>query len=197
MNAQNPDFVPPTKSSDSPARAADAYREGDYLVVRKVGAKLPQGCIFCNGPEVKRKWLIARKFPMPAGWAMLFGFAFILMYAVSPVAKFEAGLCSSHLRTNYPRSRRGLRLLGIALVMVAVGFAICAASPLRSPGEYIGSAIATPGMILLLLAAPFVLVTRPLLKGHYSDRRYLWVDGASPNYLQRLPEIGGGSANLA
>jgi hypothetical protein len=81
--------------------------------------------------------------------------------------------------------------------MVAVGFAICAASPLRSPGEYIGSAIATPGMILLLLAAPFVLVTRPLLKGHYSDRRYLWVDGASPNYLQRLPEIGGGSANLA
>jgi hypothetical protein len=191
MNDQSPDPVPPAKSPGSPARAADAYREGDYLVVRKAGAKLPQGCIFCSGPEMKRKRLTVRKFAMPAGWAVLLGFAFILMYAVSPVATFEAGLCSSHLRTNYPRSRRGLMLVGIALALVGVGVAVSAVSPPRSAGDYIGAALGFPGMILLLLAVPLVLVTRPLLKGHYSDRRYMWVDGVSPDYLQRLPEIGG------
>jgi hypothetical protein len=81
-----------------PTRAPDAAREGSYLVVRKKGAMLPPGCILCNLPEAGRAWMTVRKFNFPlSGPILVFSPILLLMYAVAPMTKFEAGFCRAHL----------------------------------------------------------------------------------------------------
>jgi hypothetical protein len=127
---------PPSAKATLPNRAPDAVREGEYLVVKKRGAKLPPGCALCNAPEAGRVVSKVRKFNLPIGGLVLvLSPLLLIMYLVSPLAQFEAGRCSAHV------SEIGHRMHAI-------------------------------------------------LKGHYSDRRHLWVAGVSPEYLQQFPDIG-------
>jgi hypothetical protein len=190
VTPDDPANIPRPTKPTAPARAPDAVREGDYLVVRKRGAKLPPGCIFCKAAEAKRVSFTLRKFNLPlTGWLLLFSPILLLMYGVSPAAKFEAGLCSSHSSEERLRRRSALRFLWIVIAILA----LAAGAMWRSPKSEVGAGIALLGILLLPIAVNFALVQRNGLKAHHSDGRYLWVDGVSPEYLRELDEIGGES----
>jgi hypothetical protein len=214
----------PTSSGQTTC-APGAVREGDYLVVRKRGTKLPPGCVLCNAAEAGRIRLTVRKFNLPVGLlALLISPVVLLMYAVAPVAKFEAGLCSSHIDLPKRLRRRAWRPLGICIAVFALGMILVLLGPtlegidhwtvmaffmalpingaflfailatlLTSMAEAVGALLATLSFVTIPFNLAFVLSPRPLLKAHYSDGRYLWVDGAGSEYLQQLPEIGGES----
>lgn len=188
MNSEDPAVVPPGKPAGRPARAPDAVREGDYLVVRKAGVKLPPGCILCNLPEAKRVWLTVRKFNLPlTGWLLLFSPILLMAYSLAPMARFEAGLCSSHCNEERRRRRPVLAFLCVDVGMLG----LAAAAMWLSPKSETFAGFAVLGILLLPIALTLALVQPQGLKAHHSDRRYLWVAGLSPEYLQQLPEIGG------
>jgi hypothetical protein len=192
MTPDDPATEPRPTNPAAPARAPDAVREGDYLVVRKVGAKLPAGCILCNLPEAKRVRVTVRKFNLPLrGPILLFSPILLVMSSVAPMAKFEAGLCSAHVAERNRLRRPRLKFVAIALAMFLLGVVVASLGP---AAEIIGGMLVLVSLVLLPIALLVALLSvRPLLKAHYSDGRYLWVDGVSPQYLQQLAEIGGES----
>ncbi len=106
MSSPVPNPQPSAGNPPGRSRAPDVFRDGLYLVVRKQGAKLPSGCLVCNAAEARREWLKARKFNLPLAGVVLFASPIlILMHLVSPMAKFEAGLCCRALgRGSTPKT---------------------------------------------------------------------------------------------
>jgi peptidoglycan/LPS O-acetylase OafA/YrhL len=114
----------------------------------------------------------------------------LLMNAVAPRGRFEAGLCPQHFNVQR-RSRPRLRLLLYPLVGFLVGVVLASCDPRL---EKLGFLVASISAGLLPFMLIFCFSPRPLLKAVHSDRRYLWVDKVSPEYLRQLPEIGGESS---
>ena len=98
-------------------------------------------------------------------------------------------MCPAHLKKErrWRQTGRGTIFFGLAVLTLFVLSIVW----FKLPPEVIVIELAAIAIALLFVGGACILLQPRLFNAHYSDRRYLWVDGVSPEYLQQFPEIGG------
>ncbi len=156
------------------------WRDGSTLVMTK-DAQLPDRCVKCNAFTDGR---LRRKFTWhhPAIYLLIF-VALLIYFIVAMVTRKRAtvdlGLCDEHRakRRTYIWISWLLALGGIAGFVLAI---------LANDG--------TPafiGVLLLLTAIVFAVITTRLVYPSKIDDRFVWLKGVNAEYLNQLPSWPG------
>lgn len=170
--------LPPPPSVGMPG--SGIWRDGSTLVMTK-DAQLPDRCVKCNAFTDGR---LRRKFTWhhPAIYLLIF-VALLIYFIVAMVTRKRAtvdlGLCDEHRakRRTYIWISWLLALGGIAGFVLAI---------LANDG--------TPafiGVLLLLTAIVFAVITTRLVYPSKIDDRFVWLKGVNAEYLNQLPSWPG------
>lgn len=160
-------------SPDAPPPAAgwpsDAWRDADFLVMHEA-ARLPARCMKCNSPAgVSRKEITVGYYPKYNLALLLFGFVFYKTFRVGVY------LCGRHLST------RGKAVVFSTLLIVGgVAAFVFGFSSYSTPLLAAGVAAFAAGCALLTIGGSPVSIERV-------GQPYLWIKGASREYLAALP----------
>ncbi len=196
MTPSEPPPLPPGKTSPQPLQyaspvqpnASAAWRHGKLLLAGRV-VELPDACIRCNAPAVKRfrkdvywhePWLYALVIPGILIYA-------ILAMVLRKKATYSCGLCAEHVK------RRGRGLLAM-WILVAIGVAgvvggIAGVNAAFGPGQQDLSLVAVlTGFLFLIIAAGVGLVNVPLLRPKKIDEQYARYTGCSDAFLRNFPD---------
>lgn len=160
--------------------SAEAWREGKLLVTSRFDPKLPEGCVKCGGPEDGGRLPRSLHWHHPLVYLALLGGP-VLYIIVAAVTRRQAQVAAPLCRRHRADHRRWVRLswacciLGLAAIPVG--------ALLRVP------AVAVGGIGLFLLAiVPAAIADAKPFRAVRMDPEYVWVKGAGPAWLDRLPE---------
>lgn len=176
--ADNPYATPQSALADS--NEGQAWRQNRDVVIRREGGELPNCCIKCNGAVAVRK---TTRLSYLNPWFYLLFFINILVLLIVGLifqksARVDIPLCDMHHRRN---RRFVLVMWGLfwaaVLGMMAAGAA--------QKGELIGV------ILVLLLVLAIVAIGGRLVYARKIDKEFVWIRGAGPDYLARLPEFRG------
>jgi len=175
-------YAPPESRGPSPedfafASAGDAWREDQFLVVRR-GCHLPDRCVRCNAPAVVP--MKSSKFYWHSPWlylTILIGLWLYIIIALIVRQKTEVtwGLCDEHARL---RKRHYLIAGGSALTAIALFFVAANVDG--------ASALGWLGALLLVVALCWAVVGPRVLVPVRIDGGLARFKGAGPAFLYSL-----------
>ena len=159
-------------------KAALAWRDGDLLVMAP-DAVLPDRCVKTDLSADGRTADVALLWHDPR-WYWLLALNPIVYLAVARLVGTQVVVTVPVTRAAVSASRRAWRL---TLALFAAGLAcwLAAALLVRAEFFWVGVAVMALAIPVYLLGARFIRVRR--LEGER-----VWIAGASPNFLARLPE---------
>ena len=160
-------------------KAVLAWRDGDLLVMAP-DAVLPDRCVKTDLPADGRTADVALLWHEP-GWYWLLVLNPIVYLAVTRAVGTRVVVTVPVTRAALTASRRAWWL---TLALFAAGLAswLAAALLVRAELFWLGVAVMALAIPVYLLGARFIRVRR--LEG-----KRVWIAGASPNFLARLPEL--------
>ena len=164
-----------------PPSTGGVWRDGDTLVMTK-DAQLPDRCVKCNAPA--HGFRLKRNLSWHPAALVLLVFVALLLYVVialvvSKRATVHLGLCAEHMQKRRNLLIVGWVMLAIGLITPVIAFA----------NEYFGIGILA--MVLVLVAAVWLVLVARVVRVKTIDDRYVWLRGIDPNYLAQLPSLPG------
>jgi len=181
-----------------PSVAEGAWRDGPYLIVHRSFRDYPQRCIVCNAStqttrsRVSVKWIRAPIVLIVVGLAISPPLALIIWMAL-PTAIVWPRVCDEHLRREAWGRRIPwlLGLLGILAFVASMAIVVSAddAAGMVDLAFPIGVIMAIGGVILFWIAIAYGIVRPRMLTAAKIDKEFVWIDKASPEYLNQLSEL--------
>ena len=164
-----------------PPNTGGVWRDGNTLVMTK-DALLPDQCVKCNAPT--HGYRLKRNFSWHPPVLALLIFVGLIVYVlvaafVSKRATVHIGVCTEHMQRRRNLLIVGWSMLAIGLITPVIAFA----------NEYVG--IALLGMLLVVVAAIWLVLAARVVKVKCIDDRYVWLKGIDPNYLAQFPSLQG------
>jgi len=191
--APNPDEPPasdPAIESDeslADERSGQIWRDGGVLVVPD-GSELPMRCVKCNAPAERWKqqrfhWLSPELY-----YTLLLGPAiFIIVYMIARrSAAFRYGICHQHWLSRKRAARTGTTtaVSGLALTLASA----CLVGPIRG---YLALPGLGAGVVCIIVGSVIAIFRARLLWPSSIDAEFAWMNGASDEFLDTLPELPG------
>jgi hypothetical protein len=160
-------------------KAVLAWRDGDLLVLAP-DAVLPDRCVKTDLPADGRTADVALLWHEP-GWYWLLVLNPIVYLAVARLVGTQVVVTVPVTRAALSAARRA-RVLTLALLVAGLASWLAAALLVRAELFWLGFAVMACAIPVYLLGARFIRVRRLV-----GER--VWIAGASPNFLARLPEL--------
>ena len=157
-----------------------AWRFRKDVVIPREGGELPHRCIKCNAEAVTRK-RVRLAYLNPWFYLLLLINLLVLLIAAAifqKTVKVEIPLCEQHRR----RRLKFITTMWLAFIGVTSGMAIAFAADQPELGAV---------LILVLLIVILIAMAGRMVYARKIDKQYAWIRGASPEYLEMLPEFPG------
>ncbi len=157
-------------------------------MVRK-GAVLPDRCLKCNSPA--EGYQLSRQMMWFNPWWILLAFLCICLFsivyfAVRKWGRVTVGLCPRHRRPWINVLRW---LPGVAGAGSIIGtFSLVAGAPPDSTASAIASILFLVGITLLIVCLLSLIFVPKLLDVKRIDKKFIWLAGASREYLATFPD---------
>ncbi len=153
----------------------------DRSLIMGRNARLPDRCVKCNAPAVKR--LKRKLFWHKPAWYLLilinlFIYAIVAMI-VGKRAVIEVGLCEEH-------SSRRRKAIAVTWGLVLAGVALFFGAAFYESGP-----VVFLGVLLLLAAAIYGSIAVPVSRTQRIDKEFVWLKGVNEEFLDSLPEWRG------
>lgn len=171
-----------------PMVATAAWRRGDQLITTRT-ISLPDACVRCNQPGVKR---FRKDLYWHEPWIYLLILPGLLIYAICAIAlrkkaTVECSLCPAHAKKRMTRI-----LITWLIVLAAIGCWVLAAMGMNDAfGRAYRdmSALFIPlGILVVIGAAVYAAIVLPILKPKKIDEQYAYLKGAGPEFLAKFAE---------
>lgn len=189
IDQDNPYQSPRAVEQASSPSTDRLWREGDYLIVRRSGAALPDDCCARCGESAyfKRLKCTVQDRISPLLIVVLFllmgPFVLLIVISMTPSSRFTLSLCHRHW-TNEVYMRRIIWLLAISgggLLIVPFFF---------FDGTNVWPVVPIIFGPILLLAATALAIFRPkLLRAVHSEKQFVWLETVHPVVLAQVPQM--------
>ena len=177
--ATEPEFAPEASTALDQLLEAEVWREGDRLAMQKM-EELPEACVRCNAPAEDPPISMTVFWHHPAIYLLCLGGP--LVYLIGAVASRKRAPLRIPVCARHRAHRRNLVIATWALVVL--GFAAFILGT-REESEV----LLWTGLIAWTVAfVPGILASRRPLFAVKMDYDYVWLKGACPAYLARLPD---------
>lgn len=178
----NPFATPQADLSFTPnaaAGAANAYRDGELLVISRSGASLPDVCVKTGAPTGER---LQRKLHWYPQWTYLFllfnAIIFIIVaMIVRKTADLDFALCAEARDERKKHMFIGLGIIGLGVLLFF--------------GAGVSPFFIIAGAIVLFIGIIYMAVKSRLVWPTKMDKEWAWVKGVNPRVLSELPIWGG------
>jgi hypothetical protein len=165
------------------------WRRGDQLITGR-DVQLPDTCIRCNEPGVKR---LRRHVYWHEPWVYILILPGLLIYAIVALALRKKATYTCTLCEKHAKRRTTHILIGWVIALSGVGFIVLgvmgANDAFGRDLRDVGGMGIILGIVTLLAAAIYSIITMPLLKPKKIDEQYAYLSGAGPAFLANFSEV--------
>ena len=176
-----------------------AWRDDNWLVLHEKKAVLPRRCVVCDQPAFWTLDMFLRETHTASDWLSHSVFFFFLAFArfldntLSQSACVRLPLCDEHYQLTQKGSRTLYRLYIMGFLLALAGslwmiiYVIIHGLQFEPP-EWPAYLIIT-GILLVLFAWIANAIKPKLIQAKKIQKPFVWLEGVSPDYLARFPEV--------
>lgn len=178
----NPFETPQADLSVSPrpgASAANAFRDGELLVISRSGASLPDVCVKTGAPTGER---LQRKLQWIPPWAYLFLLFNVIIFVIVGMIVRKTVDVNFAVWAEAQAERKKQMWIGGGVTLL--GFLLFFGAAVSPFFLIAGLVVFLGGLIYLSLKSRLIWPTK-------MDKEWAWVKGADPRVLAELPIWGG------